>query len=399
MKSRLQKLLDYPHREVFDTSADAELALRVNKAGGLSWSVFEGVLTLVASGQTTTYQLKNYTISGLATILQSHGFDVPFINPDWSGLSALALVERSNNQDNSNGDHLTVYTSMLWALYSAYAVQANDADYQIGQAIRQMIISQAEGEWLDVWGSLYGVPRPDGKVDSEYSQLIPEEAFRIRVNALAIEKAIKDILGLDIIIDEPWKRMFILDESTLSGPDHLANENYYNFHVIQPIGPPGTDWPPILEIINRNRPAGVVVYQPRYSKAISHMIYGDVNIYFTQHSKRSTGSLYEDRPLLDFMNIEDVAILYGASIHRRKVRHLSYSRVRSQPWGKFNWRTGGTWKTSDILVFTKHTRDYRVYYTGARYSSQPWTVVKTWSDKESWGSVSALIGTIHTRHT
>jgi hypothetical protein len=90
----------------------------------------------------------------------------------------------------------------------AYAGEIGEAEYQSGQALRQMVMTQAEGEWLDVWAGLYGVPRLPSEMDVALQQRIPHEVFRLRVNGLAIESAIKDLTGKTVEIREPWRLMY-----------------------------------------------------------------------------------------------------------------------------------------------------------------------------------------------
>lgn len=258
----LQRLLKHPHAAVFDKDPLAELVLRVSHAGGSSWVVAAGVLTVVAGGEEFTYQLAGYTVSTLANAMQADGLSVTRVNSQYGHLSALALVEGASDQWLSNGDHLRVFTSLLWALLQGYSREVDAAQEQIRQALLQMVIATAEGEWLDLWGTLYGVPLHPGETDASLRVRIPDEAFRIRVNGLAIEKTIKSLTGRDVEIREPWKLMFRLDKSALSGADHLHDADFYTPHIIQPVAREAFDWAEVLKIIHRNRAAGVLVHSP-----------------------------------------------------------------------------------------------------------------------------------------
>jgi hypothetical protein len=285
----LQRLLKYPHSAVFDKAPGTELALRVRNHNGLTWVVADGKL-LVTTGQsqvfdgtetfnglydwgstTREYDLMGQTLGQLANALRADGHDVVFEDDVLSARAAHTLTEGSGDQDLSNGDHLTVYTSVLWALLSAYAGELSLAEYQIGQALRQMILTQAEGEWLDVWASIYGVPRRSGEADGALQDRIPQEVFRHRVNGFAIEEAIHDATGFDVTIDEPWKRMFLLNDSRLSDVDHLQDGRYYTYHVIQPVGRPGTRWADVYPHVERNKAAGIEIYAPRIDFDARHV--------------------------------------------------------------------------------------------------------------------------------
>jgi len=83
------------------------------------------------------------------------------------------------------------------------------------------------------------------------------------VNGFALEQAVRDLAGDEVVIDEPWKRMFALDVSALSGPDHLQDGRFYTYHVIQPVGQEGTNWSRVYPILERNKAAGIDIYAPR----------------------------------------------------------------------------------------------------------------------------------------
>lgn len=290
MANALSRIIEYPNRPVFDKDPQAVLALRVRNPLGLVWTVADGQLTMQTGGiidydgqyewdghydfgiTRRTYSLANKTIAQLADELAADGHQVIYENPDIGGRSAGVLIAGAGNPESSNGDHLMAYTSLLWSLYGAYAVELDEADYQVKQALRQMVFTQAEGEWLDVWATLYGVPRLTGETDAELQQRLPEEVFRIRVNGLGIEEAVKALTGQTVAIEEPWRRMHILDESALSGIDHLQDGQFYTYHVIQPVGAEGTDWTGVLDVIRRNKAAGIEIYESRVETPPRHIV-------------------------------------------------------------------------------------------------------------------------------
>lgn len=258
----LQRLLKYPHSAVFDKAPASELVLRVRHADGARWTVADEVMTVTAGALEGIYPLAGHTFASLAAALQADGFEVPLIAPQWASRSALAAVEGSGDQGTSNGDHIYAFTSPLWALMSGYAGETREAGHQVVQALRQMVLTQAEGEWLDLWGKLYNEERRPGEGDATYAPRIPQEAFRIRVNALAIEQAIKDHTGKDVIIEEPWGLMFRLDESALSGSHRFYNGETVGYHLLRPVSRESIDWMDVLAVIERNRGAGVIVLAP-----------------------------------------------------------------------------------------------------------------------------------------
>jgi hypothetical protein len=288
-QTTLQRLLRHPHAAVFDKSPIAELALRVRNPAGLTWRVADGVLhtttvdSLLWSGDhrfdgsydwgvtVRNYDLTTQTVGQLVAALRADGHDVVFENAEMAGLGASVLINSAGNQDASNGDHLTGYTSLLWCVLSPYAGEVDAAAHQVGQALRQMVLTQSDGDWLDVWAGLYGVPRRANETDAELQARIPLEVFRLRVNGLAIERAVADLTGHEVMIGEPWKRMFTLSGSALSGDDHLHDGHYYTYHVIQPVGAPGTDWASAMPVLERNKAAGIEIAAPRIQYDARHI--------------------------------------------------------------------------------------------------------------------------------
>ena len=333
----LQRLLKYPHAAVFDTSPAPELALRVRNPAGLVWEVIDEQLKLVVGqnlhwdGTTSfnghydwgitrrEYDLTNITVGELVEQLRADGHDVVFENPELASRGARVLVAGSGDQDTSNGDHLSAYTSLLWCLFSGYAVELGEARAQVVQALRQMVMTQAEGDWLDVWAKLYGVPRIGAEGDTSLQARIPTEVFRLRVNGLAIEDAVKDIAGQTVWIDEPWRRMFTLDVSALSGDARLHDGRYYTYHVIQPVGAPGTDWSKAMPVIERNKAAGIEIFAPRVEYPARHVVLQPPVEYRVQNARvdvRGCGSYGPYDQVLGVMRLSDNEITQNHLVAR-----------------------------------------------------------------------------------
>lgn len=268
----LQRLLKYPHAAVFDKAPGQELALRLRHPDGATWVVAEEVLSVSAGGVAREYDLTEHTVSSLANALEADGFEVAYQSAQFASHGASVLVEGKGDQNQSNGDHIGAFTSPLWAIMGGYAREVREAEYQKDQALRQMVITQAEGEWLDLWGMLYAEERFEGEDDADYAPRIPKEAFRLRVNGIAIEQAILDRTGYDIEIREPWQKIFRSSMSVLSGADHFQDDRYYSYFVIQPVARGPVDWGKILPVVHRNRAAGIEVYSPAIELPVRHVL-------------------------------------------------------------------------------------------------------------------------------
>lgn len=395
----LQRLLNNPHAAVFDKAPDAELAFRLQHPDRARWLIAERVLTATGGEVEHTYDLRQFSVAGLVGALVADGFVVTSANQKFSALSACVLVEGRGDEYESDGDHVMAFQSLLWALMSAYAEEVIAARGQVGEALRQMVMLTAEAEWLDFWGTLYSVPRLPGESDTAYQVRIPKEAFRLRNNARAIELAIRDATGFDVTIEEPWRDIFRLDESVLSGPHKFYDGARVGYHLIQPITHGYVDWPAVLAVINRNRPAGIEVLGPnlRYGSFVdaSDGMLVDAAVL----SARSRLERMEDRALLDYSKIEDVSVLNHAANWRREVMHTSWCAVPSQSWIDIPWINFGTWADSPYVAISQVSRDYRVVYLAIDYRGQFWDATTlSWQSlpDETW-EMNALVSSAHTR--
>ena len=340
----LQRMLKYPHRAVFDASPAPELALRLRNPAGLTWEVTGSVLRLVTGANLTwdgtqtfdgdfdwgitrrEYALMGKTVGQLADELREDGHELVFENSELASRGAHILIAGSGDQDTSNGDHLNAYTSLMWCLLDAYAVEVDEAGHQVTEALRQMVMTQAEGLWLDVWANLYGVPRRANETDAALQDRIPKEVFRLRVNGLAIEQAVSDVAGESVIIDEPWKRMFILDNSALSGGDHMQDGRYYTYHVIQPVGVPGTDWSAVLPVLERNKAAGIEIFAPRVDFGARQVVVQPPAEYRVQTGSsemRGYGLYGTNDQILGVMRLSDNDIILNHPVSRHDWGTLS----------------------------------------------------------------------------
>lgn len=189
-----KKLLGYLNR-VFSRDPKPFLAIRIRYAGGMHWKVADGILTTTVTGgagASLTIDLSQYTLSGLAGFIAGQtGYEVLRLDSEHADLSARVLIDAEGDQDDSSGDHLYGYTSLLWAVLEAIAVQLGKLEKQIILAPDQMSIGTAEGMWIDEIGGYFGVLRETGESDEVYGPRIIAEVVRPRSNNIAIESAIQ----------------------------------------------------------------------------------------------------------------------------------------------------------------------------------------------------------------
>lgn len=262
LKTVLSRLLDYLHSAVFEKSPDAAIAFRMSREGGLIWSIADEVLSVRFGSSLQEYNLAEHTIGSLVAALAQQSIIITQLNTDLAGFRAIALVESQGNVAQVDGGLIFGFTNPLWGLYSAYSGELRLAKRQVYEALRQMVIGKAQGEWLALWGRLFGVPAKENETELSHQSRIPEEAFRFRVNKYAIQKAVKDLTGLDIRLRANWEKMFRLDSSRLSGGHRLVDGKAWRYGYLQPYAKGLFDWQDALEIIDRNIAAGVVVFEP-----------------------------------------------------------------------------------------------------------------------------------------
>lgn len=455
-RAALQKLLKYPHRAVFDKAPDTAPVVLFDESyeGALSWRINETVLEVTLDGFTRYFDMLNATVFDLVARIRATGIGVRIMDSEFSPLSAMVLVDESTTP-RTDLDPILGFRSLLWALLYAYAQETAFGRYQVAQALRQMIVGQAEGYWLDLWGKLYDVPRLPGEVDDKMQARIPREAFRVRVNALGIEQAILDATGWDVRIEEPWKEVFTLDQSTLSGPDKLYDGGTIGYHLIRPVSKDTVDWRVVLPIVERNRAAGVLVSEAQ-SRRSSMVVYG-VPPEATVMQLRQHRELlpYQDRPYLDYATIEDAPVLNHPALHRRidivfrstLVPYIDAATLDNTTiedgavpnHGSLHYRDALRVSSSELsplpTVITKHvSRDNINRYTslttyndrrlldeteieadvtpmyaairaqeirrfsGSEYEGQTWQAPRTWETANaSWESLGVVIDTAHVR--
>lgn len=392
--TEIRKLLKYPHAAVFDLSPEPELVFRLNHPGRARWEVADRVLTLTANDQTYRYNLSEFSIGSLCDRLQLDGFTVLDKTDTRGSLSALVLIDGAGDEYASNGDHLYAFNSLLWVILSSYVGVLLAGKEDVRQALLQMFLTTAEGEWLDLWGTLYGVARKPSETDVQFRERLPREAFRIRCNAHGIEQAILDETGFDVRIHEPWQDVFTFDQSILSGPDKIYDGSRIGYHLIKPVASDNIDWPAVLAVINRNRAAGIEVLGPDINRSMQVDGTGHT-VMFGWNRSRATRSAIQDRVLHDFSDFGDVSVLNYRLLHQRTILRYSASKIGPRSWEPLSWEYADhTWEGADYLASLVHSRKFRVTYMQVGYLSQYWQATElTWDARanETWEGLNPVV--------
>lgn len=373
MTTTLDRLIQYPHAAVFDKTPDAELVLRIQHPDGATWSVSDETLVAHAGGAAFQYDLSAMTVGQLAAALSADGFQVADLSPDFVNRGAAVLIEGSGDQSMVTGDRLQGFTSPMWSLFSGYAVEVRAAAYAVQQALRQMVITQSDGEWLALWGTLYGIPPQAGEADASYSARIPQEAFRIRVNAFAIEDAVFDATGYRITIVEPWKSLFRLsDNGVLSGDAHLYDGANWGYHLIQPVAAGHVDWAAILPIIERNKAGGVIVIGPREDIAaelvsFNHRAgcasFGRLDTQYVSAPRNDGGELDDSFALSDY----HIKLNYQSSSFQLMTVKNDVGLDDAQEMGPAYVQAEASWRLSDVGALGDTNTMFPGYFTSTTF--------------------------------
>lgn len=352
----LDRLLSNLYRS-FDKAPGERVALRAQHPAGLAWRVADRRLSAstLAGVPLADIDLTATDMNGLADALEAVGCTISWRDLDLAGRQADVLLPGAGRQDESNGDALRCYTSPLWALLDSFSVAIEGASASVQSALLQSRMHTAEAEWLDYWGSHFGIVRGQRvllggdlggvETDPQYLSRIVAEVLRPRVNKFAIEQAILDLAGEVVELYEPWNNIFILSESELSGDDRIHDGVYWTWNVIQPIvrgAASARDWDRILRVIERNRPIGTIVADPAWD---ADAFYGYVGASIAASFFAASVHGFEASSLVDpplsamILSDNEFSLNYEARIDH--VLGLSSSPTYSDPGTQRAWT--GEW--------------------------------------------------------
>lgn len=195
---------------VFDREEHRFLALRLNYDGQMTWTVKDEILTtsvVGGSGKNLSITLSCFTLRDLAAYLATQpGYTVPFVDLSRGSVNCLALLDGVSSLNQSNGDHLYAYESIVWSYLSGLSEVLRRARTNIAEMLKQMVLWTAEGEWISEWGEWFAVPRFRGEADASYRFRILEEVLRIKSNNRALEEIVERVTGLSVsVIDIDWR--------------------------------------------------------------------------------------------------------------------------------------------------------------------------------------------------
>ncbi|GLI90615.1 hypothetical protein [Bacillus subtilis] len=159
---------------------------------------------------------------------------------------SVIFKQRNSNPDNE---------AFIEALSNQLQVANKDADLME----QELDLRQSSAEWLDEWGSWFGVKRLTGETDEHYRFRILT-AMEDKVTIPAIKRGVKKVMGDDTVIKiyEPFEEIRYFNVSTFSGVGRFQDGDYYRIGVIDVIiNKPITE--ELMAFINTLKAAGISV--------------------------------------------------------------------------------------------------------------------------------------------
>lgn len=180
----LNRLLDNIHPAL---NKDPQMSTAINLIGSGTVIINNDTLQILGASP-AQFNLRGYTLGSLTTALNNVG-GMTAQCPITSNLSASILISGTYQLPCK----IPIFNSMLWQILKPVALALVDALGAESQALLEMIQTTSDGAWLDSFGEIFGVVRESGEPDSLYSTRIFNLSVGVRVNNIAIQKALHDV--------------------------------------------------------------------------------------------------------------------------------------------------------------------------------------------------------------
>lgn len=156
------------------------------------------------------------------------------------------------------GSGTEVHNAFLGAIKNSIISTEKD----LIENVKQVYITNATGKLLDLYGKWIGLTRKDSESDDTYRNRLLSLIVTERVTVKGIIAGIKadlDDPNMDVSIYEPWRNIFILNQSLLNGPDHLMG-SFYRYAVIQVTLSRYVPQDTLNKLLKNYKAAGIQVY-------------------------------------------------------------------------------------------------------------------------------------------
>lgn len=189
----------------------------------------------------------------------------------------------------------------------------------------EFVITTSTGEWLDEWGSWFGVARLEGETDEDYRNRILASCIRPKSTIPSIEDAIQSYLGdkdVNIEIFEPYTIIFKPSVTPVSEGYVFQDGVYYRPGVIDiRIDAPIT--PGLMDIVNQTKGAGIKVFFTKDNKLeiVEEPVLSDPRLWVNTRfelriTNPSQGLILSDDPLAQDTLISGARYLWMGDLNR-----------------------------------------------------------------------------------
>lgn len=147
----------------------------------------------------------------------------------------LKFLQNIFKRNTNNNDHEALITAM------GQALETVEEDTNL--VVESISLATAEGEWLEEYGSIFGVSRTPNETDEHLRYRILT-CMDDKISIPAIKRGIKKLLGDDteITIFEPYTELRRFNVSTFSNDGRFPDSDYWRIGVVDiKINKPVTD--------------------------------------------------------------------------------------------------------------------------------------------------------------
>lgn len=184
----------------------------------------------------------------------------------------------------------------------------------------ELSILTATGEYLDEWGSWFGIRRADGEEDEQYRRRMLSVMSNPKSTIPAIEETIRSYFNnpdMYVKVYEPHKNIKIFNISTFSGPDKFQSDDYWRHSVIDIHLKEVFIDEQLKSSIKDVKSAGIGVYY-----TIISVLHEDGVLIFLKEQSLSLEREVEITPKLIDYNITNFSELFNEHTKRSGIREI-----------------------------------------------------------------------------
>jgi len=207
----VNKLVDAVHH-AFDRSALPTDAITAQpNQDGVGFALQDDVIQVtVGSLMVDQIPVDGKTMQDVAAVLAAYcGIVTVASGQETRAARTLVAARETLDDDGARQVVLSSYTSPLWMLMDAFAVELEAARQAVYAMREQLFLQSAGADWLDEWGGYFGLKRFSGEPDYEFRQRITVSIFRQKCNNVALEIALAHDAGIDVsVVDRATPGVF-----------------------------------------------------------------------------------------------------------------------------------------------------------------------------------------------